>query len=91
MEEEEEYSSYDWFYFEELICNLPLVCNEGDPNIIGLILIMLSYFSFVIFVLLCIGGVFWSIKFIVIGKFEPLIIEMWKQGYSLIKKLFKRE
>ena len=64
--EEEEYSSYDWFYFEELICNLPLVCNEGDPNIIGLILIMLSYVSFIVFVFLCIGGIFWIIKFVVV-------------------------
>ena len=47
---EEEYSSYDWFYFEDLICNLPLVCNEGDPNIIGLILIMLSMVSSLVFV-----------------------------------------
>ncbi len=88
---EEEYSSYDWFYFEDLICNLPLVCNEGDPNIIGLILIMLSMVSSLVFVFLCIGGIFWSVKFIVVYKLEPLLIEMWKQGSSFMKKLFKRE
>ena len=88
---EEDYSSYDWFYFEDLICNLPLVCNEGDPNIIGLILIMLSMVSSLVFVFLCFGGIFWSIKLVVVDKLEPLLIEMWKQGSSFMKKLFKRE
>ena len=87
---EEEYSSYDWFYFEDLICNLPLVCNEGDPNIIGLILIMLSMVSSLVFVFLCFGGIFWSIKFVVVDKLEPLLIEMWKQGSSFIRKFFRK-
>ena len=88
---DDEPSGINWFMYYDIVCKVGFLCNDGEPNIIGILLVFILFIGSVFLFVGMFGLITIPISiFFHYFTFKNINI-LWKKGSSIVKKLFKRE
>ena len=90
MYDDDEGSGINWNMYYDIVCKVGFLCNDGEPNIIGILLVFILFIGSV-FLFVGMFGLITVPLSIFFHHFDKVINVLWNKGSSFVKKLSKRE